>query len=374
MFFYTPLQRYAIYTFKNFLFYFFLITICIIPLTADSTSGVSEVDCKNINSNLKGTGTGEVFVTIENNTSDSLSLYWLNKGKQTLYATIQPNVTITQQTYAGHFWVLQKDDVCQIAFMAKSKTGNITIGKKVDYFTLPRTTKVVTIPEGFGFHEFYKKYINTSGIPILSPGETPDRALEKAAEVVAAMTKDIPAAKKALIQYKIKVVIMSESQELLDIPEYVGMQEDFPDTNWNVRARGGMGPNLKRPVTSAREGNLLCYKSDPYLGESILVHEFGHAVMLGLILSDPKFESRIESAYQNSLKKKLWENTYAAETTAEYWAEGVQDWFDTNLTSIPSNGVHNHIHTREQIKKQDPVLSGILQSVFGDNTWRFKCD
>lgn len=60
---------------------------------------------------------------------------------------------------------------------------------------------------------------------------------------------------------------------------------------------------------------------------------------------------------------------YAAKNKAEYWAEGVQDWFDTNRTMDHD---HNHIHTRAQLKEYDPVLAKMCADVFGDTEWRFK--
>jgi hypothetical protein len=59
---------------------------------------------------------------------------------------------------------------------------------------------------------------------------------------------------------------------------------------------------------------------------------------------------------------------YAVLNKAEYWAEGVQAWFDTNRTMDHD---HNHIHTRDQLKEYDPVLYQLCQEVFGDSPWRF---
>lgn len=59
---------------------------------------------------------------------------------------------------------------------------------------------------------------------------------------------------------------------------------------------------------------------------------------------------------------------YAAKNRAEYWAEGVQCWFDTNRTMDHD---HNHIHTRKQLKAYDPVLAKLCQEVLGDSKWRF---
>ncbi len=59
---------------------------------------------------------------------------------------------------------------------------------------------------------------------------------------------------------------------------------------------------------------------------------------------------------------------YAALNSAEYWAESVQDWFDTNRTMDHD---HNQIHTRDQLKKYDPLVSKLCEDVLGDSPWRF---
>ncbi len=59
---------------------------------------------------------------------------------------------------------------------------------------------------------------------------------------------------------------------------------------------------------------------------------------------------------------------YALVNAAEYWAEGVQDWYDTNRTMDHD---HNHIHTRVQLKTYDPELAKLCAEVLGDSDWRF---
>lgn len=59
---------------------------------------------------------------------------------------------------------------------------------------------------------------------------------------------------------------------------------------------------------------------------------------------------------------------YALVNAAEYWAEGVQDWYDTNRTMDHD---HNHIHTRNQLKAYDPELAKLCAEVLGDSDWRF---
>ncbi len=59
---------------------------------------------------------------------------------------------------------------------------------------------------------------------------------------------------------------------------------------------------------------------------------------------------------------------YAGKNRSEYWAEGVQCWYDTNRTMDHD---HNHIHTREQLKTYDPGLAKLCEEVLGDSKWRF---
>ena len=59
---------------------------------------------------------------------------------------------------------------------------------------------------------------------------------------------------------------------------------------------------------------------------------------------------------------------YAIKNRSEYWAEGVQDWFDANRTMDHD---HNRIHTRAQLRKYDPGLARLCAEVLGNGPWRF---
>ncbi len=59
---------------------------------------------------------------------------------------------------------------------------------------------------------------------------------------------------------------------------------------------------------------------------------------------------------------------YALASRAEYWAEGLQCWYDTNRTMDHD---HNHVHTREQLKAYDPPLAALCEKVLKDTAWRF---
>ena len=51
-------------------------------------------------------------------------------------------------------------------------------------------------------------------------------------------------------------------------------------------------------------------------------------------------------------------------TVREYFAEGVQSFFNCHISVYPTNGIHNDISTRDKLKKYDPELYYILEEVF----------
>ena len=76
------------------------------------------------------------------------------------------------------------------------------------------------------------------------------------------------------------------------------------------------------------------------------------------------FRAAVQAAYDDALANNLFENTYADDTVEEYWAEGVQTWFNTNLESDPPNGLHNSIDTRAELESYDPALHGLISRIF----------
>jgi hypothetical protein len=100
-----------------------------------------------------------------------------------------------------------------------------------------------------------------------------------------------------------------------------------------------------------------------------MIHEFAHAIhAMGLRTTDPKFQPRLSEVYEDAKAKGLWKDTYAISNISEYWAEGVQSWFDTNRQNDSS---HNHVDTRAELKSYDPSLAKLVEEAFGDGPWRY---
>ena len=101
-----------------------------------------------------------------------------------------------------------------------------------------------------------------------------------------------------------------------------------------------------------------------------MIHEFAHAIHLnGIFDVDTTFDNRLKEAYKKAMSKGLWKEKYASNNHYEYWAEGVQSWFDTNR---PPDHDHNHVDTREELKSYDPELAKLVKEIFGEPIWRYQ--
>lgn len=207
---------------------------------------------------------------------------------------------------------------------------------------------------------FYQKYVSANGYPIVSSGRVNDYALKEAAFLVNMMLAKRPDVRKAMIEGGSRLVVMAHDEFTTDVPEHSHMT---PKDFWDARARG-LGGSRKDPVCSCGEENLLALDGDPYHAENILIHEFAHNIHLrGMVVVDPTFDERLKTSYKRAMKAGLWKTKYASTNHAEYFAEGVQSWFNNNR---PPDHDHNHVDTRKELREYDPGLAELCEEVFGD--------
>jgi hypothetical protein len=212
---------------------------------------------------------------------------------------------------------------------------------------------------------FYQKHLDVGGLSIVGSRDVPDAALAEAAWLVRQMVGGRTDILQTLARNRVRLVVMAHSEMTTDIPEHSDLR---PRDYWDRRARG-LGASRRRPAVSCGAENLLGYPGDPYSTENILIHEFGHAIhQMALRDIDSTFDDRLKEVYEQSVAAGRWRGTYAATNKEEFWAEGVQSWFDTNREN---DHEHNHVNTRQELKEYDPALARLLEAVFGDGPWRY---
>lgn len=222
-----------------------------------------------------------------------------------------------------------------------------------------------------GIPAFYTQRIEARGYPIVASAKVNPYALKEAAYLIDLMLAKRPDVREAMVKSGSRLCIQAAGEFTTDLPEFARLAEKppagfpriGPKDYWDARARG-LGGSATDPYCSCGEENLLAFPGDPYAKENILIHEFAHNLHLrGMNNVDPGFDGRVRAAFVAAMKRGLWKGKYAGVNHHEYFAEGVQSWFDNNRENDHD---HNHVNTRAELVAYDPGLAALCREVFGD--------
>jgi hypothetical protein len=239
-------------------------------------------------------------------------------------------------------------------------------------------TPITAPPAGLNAPAFYSKYISANGYPVVASSQVNDYALREAAYLINMMLAQRPDVRDAMIAGGSRMSIIGWNEFTTDQPEWAWMGDPKDDGReapgisardfWDARARG-MGGSETDPYCSCGEENLLAYAGDPYSTENILIHEFAHNIHLrGMVKVDPTFDTRLHETWKRAMDAGLWKGKYASVNHHEYFAEGVQSWFDDNRENDHD---HNHVDTRAELIEYDPGLADMCREVFRDTELRY---
>jgi len=299
---------------------------------------------------------------ILNGSTETIDICWLKSDTERVpNGSVAPGKETIIETTLGHrFEMVGRDD--QATAMVTSEVP--VQGYRFD-------------PQGRdGVPAFYTQAVSANGFPVVASAKVNPYALKEAAFLVNQMLANRPDVRDAMIRSGARLCVMAHDEYTTDLPEFARMSEEkepgFDDLSakdyWDARARG-LGGSDTDPYCVCAEENVLGYPGDPYEKECILIHEFAHNMHLrGLMNVDPTFDPRLKAAYDAAMKAGLWKGKYAAMNHYEYFAEGVQSWFDDNRVNDHD---HNHVHTRALLIEYDPGLAAFCREVFGDTVLKY---
>ncbi len=299
---------------------------------------------------------------IINGSDQTVDVFWLKSATERIEnGSIKPGQDTVLTTTSGH----------RFEIVGRENRASMTVTNEV------MVQAVRFDPKGNdGVPAFYAQRLNAQGFPIVASSHVNPYALKEAAFLVDMMLAKRPDVRAAMIKSGARLCIMAHNEYTTDLPEFARMasEEDseIPGLSakdfWDARARG-LGGSDTDPYCSVGEENVLGYPGDPYEEENILIHEFAHSIHLrGMLNVDPTFDQRLEETYAAAMKAGLWKGKYAATNRFEYFAEGVQSWFDDNRVNDHD---HNHVHLRSQLIEYDPGLAAMCREVFGDTKLKY---
>jgi arylsulfatase A len=288
---------------------------------------------------------------IINGSSQPIDIFWLKSDTERVpNGSVAPGKNTVITTTLGHrFEVARRND---------QTTATVTSDVLVQGFRFDP-------PDQNGVPALYTQAVSAGGFPIVASAQVNPYALQEAAFLVNMMLAKRPDVRAAMIKSGARMCILAHNEYTTDLPEWSHLApKDFRD----ARARG-MGGSETDPYCSVAEENVLGYAGDPYSTECILIHEFAHNIHLrGMLNVDPTFDTRLRATYDTAMQAGLWKGKYAAVNHYEYFAEGVQSWFDNNRVNDHD---HNHVHTRTQLIEYDPGLAAMCREVFGDTELKY---
>jgi hypothetical protein len=286
---------------------------------------------------------------------NAIEVFWLaSDGRRVPHGGIAPNSDRIIGTTLGHRFVIVDGDK---ESEARSKV------RFQGYWYDPSAKD--------GIPAFYTQVVYAQGYPICASEKVNPYALKEAAYLVDLMLAKRPDVRKAMIASGSRLCILAHNEFTCDQPEWAwlakvpapGFESISARDYRDARARG-MGGSATDPYCSCAEENLLAYEGDPYAQECILIHELAHNIHLrGMNNVDPTFDQRVKAAYDAAMKAGLWAGKYASVNHHEYFAEGVQSWFDNNRENDHD---HNHVNTRVELIEYDPGLADLCREVFGE--------
>jgi hypothetical protein len=188
---------------------------------------------------------------------------------------------------------------------------------------------------------------------------------------------------KALINDNAKLVVLGKGEKLTDLPECKAAAEKVKIDSSARR----LSYNTECKLVVIGEEDIL-----PAQGKAVaspVIGEFAKAlyVATGTRPVDPNWEKRgrdvqqyelrvkrldiqfdekLKQAYESAMGKGLWKGAPAAKDRVEYWAVGVQAYFDAAEES--------KVPTREKLKEYDPELFSLVSETMAyedRQDWRF---
>lgn len=203
------------------------------------------------------------------------------------------------------------------------------------------------------FADEYTQQREVLGLHIVANADVPAEALEIAERTMRDLLRDEDLS-EPLASEGAYVIVMSDGQSVLDLPEFSCLNEALGSDVYNHVC--GVADRADYPVVTVSELDLTGDSRGPCRGLNILYHELGHLVHGWAVGSADYVDVRI--LYQAALGMPIYEGEYAARNVNEYFAEATQAYF----LSIDRRGRKD----REWLQTNDPEMYQLLTLIYGE--------
>jgi dipeptidyl aminopeptidase/acylaminoacyl peptidase len=250
---------------------------------------------------------------------------------------------------------------------------------------------VIAPPARFKIDPYYTKFTFAREFPVLGSGMVSDEALLKANDTVRKLFAYRHDVLKAMIEDGARLVVLGRRDKMSDLPEF---KESKDRAGFDGVRYRDYAPDLKLMVVP--EENVLGLAGEPFAGKCMVVSAFARGLYqvtgsrpvvpnfdqrrqkqqyeLRVKRLDVEFDARLRKLYEVATAKGLWKGAAAGRHPVEYWAAGVEAYFDAAGTGPAPNLAERPITTREALASYDPDLYALVDETMaykGHVDWRF---
>jgi predicted metalloprotease with PDZ domain/dipeptidyl aminopeptidase/acylaminoacyl peptidase len=260
------------------------------------------------------------------------------------------------------------------------------------YRPLRRQPSVTPPPGRFRIDPYYTKFTYAREFIVLGSGRVSDEALLKANDMIRKMFAYRQDILKAMIAEGARLVVLGRGERLSDLPEFADAanRPGFDQLRYCE-----YDPDRRLMVVP--EENVLGLPGEPFAGKCMVVSVFAKGLYsvaglrpvdhdferrrdkqqyeLRVKRLDVEFDRRLAKLHDQALAKALWKGTAAARSRAEYWAAGVEAYFDAAGDNPAPNLADRPINTREALRAYDPDLYALVDETMafrGHVDWRYR--
>jgi hypothetical protein len=273
-------------------------------------------------------------------------------------------------------------------------TFQLTPANDWRFTPLGQQPSIIAPPVKFKIDPYYTKFTWAREFTVLGSKHVRDEALLKANDTIRKMFAYRHDILKAMIADGARLVVLGMGEKLSDLPEF--KEAKATDTAGFDEVRYlDYTPGLKLMVVC--EENVLGLPREPFAGRSMVVSVFAKGLYqvaglrpvlpdfdkqrskqqyeLRVKRLDIEFDSAVRKLHEAALGKGLWKGTPAARNPFEYWAAGVEAYFDAAGTGLPPHLADRPITSREALHAYDPGLYALVDETMAYKEhvdWRFK--
>jgi len=311
------------------------------------------------------------WVSVQNSSKRPVLVSWVDEfGQETKPIYVPAGERVWRPTYIGHVWTVRDATTSKLldSFVVnKAKTIGVLLpdASLADAPVITPTPAATPHterrdceiePSHPAYGDFYAKMcrVPDTDIFVIAPDSISDDAVRRAAYLTDVLLSAVPEIRHHLSVNGMAVMLYDDE-----------LPPDLAFTSLRVDdAYGVAGWTDRFPFVAADEYTLLCKTN---IIDEVLIHELGHIVELSLQMN---VHTRLMLAYSRSVRDDgLWRGDYADTNFQEWWAEGVEMYFNGYYLPWPGRWVN----TKDELREYDPRLYDLIDEVFNGFEWAPSC-